>query len=194
MVATTINNNNNMPSLKRESETDLEDVITRKKPRGMGSEPASNNSSGSSCNNKPGVRFANSCTVHEVPSRSSLTEADFSCLYLTENDQRKIYLDIARTLRNLKENDYSDRERLEMSRGLEGVMEREDNEPSNAERMKTAISAILDRQMLYEIDESWLSSYYRPYSEEAAMMARERAQRDEQENPTLHPKNIVMER
>jgi hypothetical protein len=190
MVATTINNN--MPSLKRESESDLEAAITRKKPRGLDPEPTSNKNKSS---NKPGVRFASSCSVHEVPSRACLTEDDFCRLYLTENDQRKIYLDIARTLRDLKGNDsYSEREKEDMLRGLEGVMEREDNEPSNAERMKTAISAILDRQMLYEIDESWLSSYYRPYSEAAAMLARERAQRDEQENRALHPKNIVMQR
>jgi hypothetical protein len=178
-----------MPSLKRGSDEDLGEAIPgRKKPRGAETE------SETTSTKQHRVRFASACSVIEVPSRTCLTEEEFSDIYMTDEDQRRIYVEIATTIRGMKESEHSDLEKERILRGLEGVMEREENEAGSSERMKTAISAILDRQMLYDIDESWLSSYYRPYSEEAAALARDRAQRDEQENSALHPRNIVMQR
>mmetsp|Transcript_25672 Transcript_25672/g.47837 ORF Transcript_25672/g.47837 Transcript_25672/m.47837 type:complete len:196 (-) Transcript_25672:1478-2065(-) len=195
MVATLSLPYDTIPTLKRKAQVSEEETTKylHKKARTNEIEPTTSSSSPSSSLVQSRVRFRETRDVIEIPDRACLTEEEFNGMYMTDDDQKRIYLEIARTLQSLKKGNLDEEEAEENMRGLESVVKQRNSDRS--ERMKTAISAVLKRQRFHDINETWLSVHYRPLSEEAARLARERAKRDEEENLALyHPKGIEMSR
>jgi hypothetical protein len=141
------------------------------------------------------VTFADESGNQEITPSGHLTEEDRAAMYMSDADQRRIFLDISKTLRRARAIQRDDStnhpettgislmEIDEGIRGLESVIQRKSN---RSVRMRAAIVAVLDRQLTHPIDESWLNGFYRPLVRESKSLARNRAVRDEVEANNLH--------
>jgi hypothetical protein len=151
------------------------------------------------------VRFSTDSQIFEIPSRACLSQQEMNDVYMSREDQRRIYQEIAEILRAVKSGaDFDDskfstsalspsmidEEDGEGLRGLESLLEQRGS--GRSERMKTAISVIVLRQR--NIDESWLVQHYRPLSDVSAKLARQRGIRDYENTFSTIPSNIVMSR
>jgi hypothetical protein len=141
------------------------------------------------CSPSKSVTFADESEIEEV--RADVDEEDRNAMYMSDADQRRIFLDISITVRKAKAlgqamiNNKNNPNvipagfKLDGIRGLESIILPRNS--SRSKRMRAAVVAILDRQLTHAIDEPWLSSTYRPLLTESIALARKRAIRDEAE-------------
>lgn len=131
-------------------------------------------------NEERSVKFSNDSEVHEIEDTSDLSVEEMKAIYMCDDDQKRIYLEIAETIRKVAEATV-DKKRLiaEGIRGLEGILQ--PRKGGRANRMRNAMVAVLDRQLTHDITESWLTNEYRPLLEESKKLARDRALLDEAE-------------
>ena len=138
------------------------------------------------------VRFASLSENLEVPDTESLTEQEMNAMHMTQEDQKRTFVEISETLakagaalaENLKQrrigaDTICDLEAAgnEEIRGLECIVQKRNS--NRGKRMKAAVNAVMKRQAVHGIDEAWIISDYRPLLEESKKLARERGLQDE---------------
>ncbi|KAG7353263.1 hypothetical protein IV203_009312 [Nitzschia inconspicua] len=138
------------------------------------------------------VTFADDSEIQEVLHNADVTTEDRKAMFMTDADQKRIFLDISKTIRyakafeqnqlngvNSNPDAASTPVKIEGIRGLECMIQQRNS--GRSKRMRNAVVAVLDRQLTDPIDESWLSTFYRPMLKESEILARKRAIRDEAE-------------
>jgi hypothetical protein len=140
------------------------------------------------------VRFNYNIQVHEIPNRRCLSEQELNDLYLNKTEQKQIVKEIITTVRDFRlqqDVDGSDSPTHEALRGLEAFTRQD---ADRVQRLRKAISVVLRRQRIAPIDEIWLLTDYRPFSEAATKLAGNRGLRDQELVPSSVPRRIVMAR
>ena len=195
-----------MPSLKRQSTHDKEEeeaavpsptLPVKKRRRREEHQDHDHNRHNNNNTNTPTiakhVRFASHSEVYEInDTGSNLTEQERNALYMSNEDQRRIFLEISETLAaaaaaendKTKSNPTTDTDTAKnegmVVRGLECIMQQRNS--NRGRRMKAAVIAVMKRQRFHAIDEAWIIHEYRPLLEESKRLARERGLRDEIES------------
>jgi hypothetical protein len=141
------------------------------------------------------VNFADESYNQDIMPSGPLMEEDCAAMYMTDADQRRIFLDISKTIRRARVTQREDcitndpeagtplMEQDEGIRGLESIIQ---HNSTRSKRMRASVVAILDRQLTHRIDESWLNGFYRPLVRESKTLARYRAVCDEVEANNVH--------
>ena len=144
------------------------------------------------------VRFADHIRVREIPHSSTLSDQERQAYYWSKQDRDRIQKEIVTILRtNIRQNGgifcYLDEDSL---RGLEvfaSIASSSSSTSFSPSLRRQAYRLLLKRQKTVKIiDEDWLRSEYRPFSEAAAEIARARGLRDEEVAPSLAPRLNLM--
>ena len=141
------------------------------------------------------VRFDETPETFEVPGRHGLSPQELSSMHMSKADHVRIQMEIVEVVRQYrlrgKGKMWSPHD-LDRLRGLERVTNHDDAERPS--RLKSAISAVIARQLNGELDEQWLSNVYRPFSAKAQSVALEQAILDRESAFSDAPRIIVMMR
>ncbi|KAL3904689.1 MAG: hypothetical protein SGARI_004813, partial [Bacillariaceae sp.] len=131
------------------------------------------------------VHFASHSEVHEI--NDNLTEKERCAMYMSNADQKRIFLEISETLAAIDAASENDSRQTSSAttmdegmilRGLECIVQQK-HTSNRGRRMKAAVNAVMKRQRFHEIDEGWIVYEYRPALEESKKLARERGLQDE---------------
>jgi hypothetical protein len=170
--------------------------LTERKRRRLSSDTDSSiitkSSSDSTMTSPRHVRFASDSLNHEIADTGRLTEQEMNAMFMTHEDQKRIFIEISQTLAKATASAAKNGKRkrnicdtiidLEASgnegiRGLECIVQKRNS--NRGKRMKAAVNAVMNRQAHHEIDEAWIVNDYRPLLEESKRLARERGLKDE---------------
>ncbi|KAL3912467.1 MAG: hypothetical protein SGARI_001141 [Bacillariaceae sp.] len=126
----------------------------------------------------------------EISDRDSLTEQEMNAMFVTQEDQKRIFVEISETLakagkavaKKRRRNGVATISELEAAgnegiRGLECIVQKRNS--TRGKRMKAAVNAVMKRQAAHDIDEAWIATAYRPLLVESKKLARERGLKDE---------------
>jgi hypothetical protein len=139
------------------------------------------------------VKFADNHHVLEISTRAGFSRQELNFLYLSKSEHKRIQLEIVDLIREYKlgQKSWGGKE-VDHLRGLEPLTNHDD--VGRLRRMKSAVSAVVERQLNGSIDEIWLSKVYRPYSRAAQSLAYRRAQMDSHAAFSDAPRMIIMSR
>lgn len=139
------------------------------------------------------VNFAKNDQVLEISTREGFSRQELNFLYMSKSEHKRIQLEIVDLIREYRSRQFSwEGEEKERLRGLESLTNHDDG--GRLLRMKSAVSAVVERQIYGSIDEMWLSKVYRPYSRVAQSWAHQRALMDSRAAFSDAPRAIVMSR